>query len=121
MINGISIPALKPDAIDRCLFFESAVISDGERKEEAQLWREFEKDAPYVFRAMIDAVSKAMRLLPEVRKELRALPRMADFCVWGEAIARALGYSDFEFYETYMLGSPHHNPHLSQQNSIETT
>jgi|Deesub1362B_J571_1020462.scaffolds.fasta_scaffold00148_102 hypothetical protein len=102
IINGIAIPALKPDAIDRCLFFEGEIISEDKRKEEAQLWREFEKDAPYIFRAMLDTIPKAMSILPEVRAELKRLPRMADFCVWGEAIARALGYSPFEFYNSYM-------------------
>lgn len=32
---------------------------------------------------------------------LNDLPRMADFALWGEAIARALGYSELEFVKAY--------------------
>ncbi|RLI79632.1 hypothetical protein DRP04_08985, partial [Archaeoglobales archaeon] len=102
VINGIYVPTLRPDAIDRCLFFETKAIPDEERKEERELWREFEKDAPFILKAILDALCKAIALLPQVRAELRRLPRMADFCVWGEAIARALGYAPLEFYNAYM-------------------
>ena len=34
-----------------------------------------------------------MQIKPTVK--LNDLPRMADFAVWGEAIARAMGYKEF--------------------------
>ena len=33
--------------------------------------------------------------------KLNDLPRMADFAIWGEAIARAMGYKDLEFINAY--------------------
>jgi hypothetical protein len=60
---------------------------------------------------MLDAVSKAMKLLPEVRAELKRLPRIADFCVWGEAIARALGYQPLEFHNALL---EFHNAYLNR-------
>ncbi len=101
-MNGIAIPELKPDAIDRCLFFEGKSISEEGREEESHLWAKFESDAPKIFRAMLDSIPEALKHLPDVRRELTRKPRMADFCVWGEAIARALGYDPFEFYNAYM-------------------
>jgi hypothetical protein len=33
--------------------------------------------------------------------KLGELPRVADFALWGEAIARAMGYDDGEFIRIY--------------------
>ncbi len=41
--------------------------------------------------------------------ELINLPRMADFAVWGEAIARAMGYKPMEFVNAY-------NENIGRQN-----
>ncbi|HEX2014118.1 MAG TPA: hypothetical protein VLA68_02715 [Nitrososphaera sp.] len=46
-----------------------------------------------------DIMVKAMRIYPSI--QLSDLPRMADFAVWGEAIARAMGYKEIEFLQAY--------------------
>ena len=42
---------------------------------------------------------KTLQIKPTVK--LNDLPRMADFALWGEAIARAMGYKDLEFIQAY--------------------
>lgn len=54
---------------------------------------------PEVFGAILDALSKAMAIKPTI--QLTRLPRMADFALWGCAIAEALGYTQDEFLEAY--------------------
>jgi hypothetical protein len=42
---------------------------------------------------------KTLQLKPTIK--LDDLPRMADFALWGEAIARAMGYKELEFIKAY--------------------
>jgi hypothetical protein len=49
---------------------------------------------------MLDVLTQAMRLYPTVR--LSALPRMADFCQWGYAVAEALGGQGDVFLAAYL-------------------
>jgi hypothetical protein len=54
---------------------------------------------PQLLAFVFDTLAAAMELKPTLR--LRDLPRMADFALWGEAIARALGYNELEFLNAY--------------------
>ncbi|RLF03850.1 MAG: hypothetical protein DRJ60_07955, partial [Thermoprotei archaeon] len=103
VLNGIGGFIQRLDLLDRCIVFELDSVNESERKEERAVWSEFERDLPKIFGGLLNVISEAMRLLPDVREDLygKGLPRMADFCVWGEAIARALGYAEFEFYNAY--------------------
>jgi len=103
VLNGIGGFVQRLDLLDRCVVFELDSVDEAERKEERMVWSQFERDLPKIFGGLLNVISKAMKLLPDVREDLysKGLPRMADFCVWGEAIARALGYAEFEFYNAY--------------------
>ncbi|MFQ6030921.1 MAG: hypothetical protein ACE5Q6_25940, partial [Dehalococcoidia bacterium] len=70
-----------------------------DRKEERFLWELFEQMRPYILGAMFDALSGAMRILPQVL--LDRLPRLADFARWGVAIAQALGHDREEFLAAF--------------------
>jgi len=98
-LNGINIVANKPDLLDRCLLFELCRIQPSQRREEAVVMAEFNKDKPALLGAIFDVLSTAQRIMPEV--QLKELPRLADFGRWGEAIARALGYQPYEFVAAY--------------------
>lgn len=107
VLNGIDTPPLGMDALDRCLIFKVKV---GERKEERELERELEEMLPRVRGALLAAVAKAMSIIDAVRQEMKEarkkLPRLADFVIWGEALARAFGYPPFEFYEKFTKRMP---------------
>ena len=94
-LNGINVAPQKPDLLDRSVLFELQPIAPSERKPEKQLLKEFESLRPMLFGAALDALSRAMAIMPSIT--LPEHPRMADFANWGCAIAPALGYSQDEF------------------------
>jgi hypothetical protein len=99
VLTGISDFVVRGDLIDRSLFLNLLVIPESKRKPEAEFWSDFDRAAPMLFGALLDAVSGGMRLMPEIR--LPGLPRMADFAVFGEAVSRSVGNDPGMFVETY--------------------
>jgi len=98
-LNAINVPVQAPDILDRCLLFELDPIPEQQRRTESEIWRNFERVLPLLFGAVLDALTKAMAIQPSI--SLRTLPRLADFAVWGCAIARALGYSQDGFLAAF--------------------
>jgi hypothetical protein len=66
-------------------------LEDGERRPEREIWEAFARAHPQALGALLDAVALALRRWEEVRKALPSLPRLADWAVWAEAAAPALG------------------------------
>ncbi len=99
MLNGINLVAGRDDLLDRSVLFRLERIDEEQRKPEAEFWREFEQDRPYILGAIFDVLSKAMAIYPTVR--LPALPRMADFATWGYAIMEAAGGMGEAFLRAY--------------------
>ncbi len=99
VMNGINPGATRPDLLDRTLPFALERIPPEQRREEAELWRAFEAARPLVLGATLDALARAMAIHPTV--QLPRLPRMADFCRWGFAVAAALGIGGEAFLAAY--------------------
>ena len=74
-------------------------IEEHNRKDEAQLYTEFERDLPKILGALFTAVSCALANLP--RTHLGKKPRMADFALWATAAEQALGFDSGTFIEAY--------------------
>src|SRR5215213_9281562 len=72
-------------------------ISDKERREEAEVDAELEAMKPGLLGYIFDTLVKAL----SIKLKLERKPRMADFAVWGEVIARAMGCKELEFLEAY--------------------
>lgn len=106
-LNGINNAGEKPDLLDRSILFGLERIKPENRKDEETIWREFDQKLPYIVGAILDAISVAMRIRPTV--DPKSLPRMADFSLWGCAIAEALGYTQEDFLSAY-------SENISQQN-----
>ncbi len=117
-LNGINTAAQKPDLLDRCLLFELEEIPKSERRPEQQFWAEFEQARPRLLGAIFDALSRAMALKDSIR--LTGLPRMADFAVWGCAVAQALGYSQDDFLKAYDSNMEIRNDEALQASSVAT-
>lgn len=99
MLNGINELATRSDLLDRSILLNLPVIPPGARKEEKQLWAEYEHARPRLLGALCDAVSTALaRQQKVVRKDL---PRMADFAIWATAAEPALGINNGEFMAAY--------------------
>jgi len=99
MLNGINLVASRDDLLDRCVLFKLERIDEEERKTEAEFWREFEGDRPYILGAIFDVLAKALQIYQHVK--LPVLPRMADFATWGYAIMEAAGGKGEAFLRAY--------------------
>jgi len=108
--NGLNVSATFPDFLDRAIIFYLEKIPVTQKVEKRTVWEKFAGSLPKIVGGLLTAVAKALSLVEGVREELKGkLPRMADFAVWGEALARAMGYEPMEFHEAY-------NEKIRQQN-----
>ncbi len=117
-LNGISLVANRSDLLDRSILFELERIPPEKRREESEFWEEFMKARPYILGAAFDALSGAMRIYPTVK--LSSLPRMADFCRWGYAVAEALGIGGEYFLRAYQDNIGRANEEAINSNPVAT-
>ena len=105
ILNGIPELAWRGDLADRAVTFTLPSIKAEERLPEEPLWERFKAVHPAVFGRLLDAMVDGLKRLPEVQERVRrrklSLPRMADFAVWGIAIAPGLGWSEEDFLTAY--------------------
>lgn len=99
VLNGISPVVLRPDLLDRAITIALPVID--RRVTEEELDFQLEATAPRIMGALLDLLSAALAILPSVQIPPDQRPRMADFAMLGEAIARAMGYEDGAFLTLY--------------------
>ena len=97
--NGINISLTEPDVLDRSLLIELDRVPIENRKIESDINAEFMKLRPMLLGYIFDILVKVLQIISTVK--LDDLPRMADFALWGEAIARAMGYRELEFIDAY--------------------
>jgi len=100
-ISGIHNVADRADLLDRAVILSLAPISPEQRREERELWAEFEGEAGSILGGLLDALAAAMAILPGL--QLLRKPRMADYAHWGAAAAAALGASAEDFLAAYAL------------------
>ncbi len=115
-LNGINVVPQKADLLDRSILFKLETISPNMRKPEQQIWAAFEEKRPFILDAIFDTLSKAMAIQPSVK--LAALPRMADFAVWGCAIAEALGYKQVDFLSAFSSNARVRNSEAINSNPV---
>jgi len=90
MLSGIEEFVGRVDMGDRSLILDLPTIADSKRRTEDELWEAFHRDYPLILGGLLDAVVGGLRELPSVK--LTALPRMADFARFAEAVGRSLGW-----------------------------
>ncbi len=95
LITCINMPSKEPDFLDRCIFLEFNRIFESARKNESELNQAFEKDKASIFGGILNTLSKAMALYPNIDKN--NIHRLAGFSSFGLAIAQVLGYSETEY------------------------
>jgi hypothetical protein len=97
--NGINLGLTEPDILDRSIMIELQRIRKENTKQEADIMAEFLKLRPKLLAYIFDTLVKAIKI--KLTIQLNDLPRMADSAIWGEAIARAMGYKELEFISVY--------------------
>jgi hypothetical protein len=100
VLNGIEDIATRPDLLDRAVTLTLPEIPEERRRDEEELFRDFETVRPRVLGALLDAVSAGLRNRPGVR--LSSKPRMADFASWVVAAEPALGWPAGAFLDSYL-------------------
>lgn len=88
-LNGINLASEEADLLDRSLEISLTRISKEERRSESELWNNFRQDQPKITGAILKILQKTILVKESV--EVKELPRMADFALWGEAVSRAIG------------------------------
>jgi hypothetical protein len=116
ILTGITDFVNRGDLVDRSLFLHLAVIPEEKRRTERVFWTDFAAAAPRLFGALLDALSGGLRLLPEVKPA--ALPRMADFALFGEAVSRALGNPPDTFLDAYGKNRKEANESVVEDNPV---
>ncbi len=105
ILNGIPELAWRGDLADRAVTFTLPSIKAEERLPEEQLRERFKAVHPAVFGRLLGAMVDGLKRLPDVQERVRqgklSLPRMADFAVWGMAVAPALGWTEEAFLAAY--------------------
>ena len=98
--SGINIIFTQEDALDRSIKVELERLKDTETIPEDKIYDDLKQQIPNILGYIFDVVAKALEIKDSVN--LTKLPRMADFALCGEAIARALGNEPLEFLDVYI-------------------
>jgi hypothetical protein len=83
VLNGTADMIDRGDLADRSVYVTLEPIPDRDRREEEELWREFNEAAPGILGALLTAVAHGLKHKDAVK--LDRLPRMADFAKWATA------------------------------------
>ncbi len=97
ILNGIDDIASRPDLSERTITLQLQPIH--QRKEERELWAEFEKSKPLIFGAICDSLSAGLRYAQDLKIE--NLPRMADAASWITACEQADGWTSGAFITAF--------------------
>lgn len=99
ILTGIENIVTRSDLLERALLPTLPKLEEDDRRAEREFWTSFDKAYPRLLGALLDVVSTALARIDTV--ELPGLPRMADFAMWIEAAASALGWDKGDFVEVY--------------------
>lgn len=112
--NGINMIMNEPDVLRRSIIIELKSIEECNQIDKSKIFSAFEELKPQLLGYIFDTVSKAMSIKDTL--VLDKLPSMADWTEWGEAISRAMGYSEMEFIEAYRRNIGIQNEHVIDTN-----
>lgn len=99
MLNGIAAVITAQDLIDRAVLIELPTVTH--RRTGGAIEEAFDAERPRVIGALLDLFVQALAVLPSVEIPADKLPRMADFTLMGEAVARVMGKAPGEFLAGY--------------------
>ena len=117
--NGVNIALTEPDALDRSIMIELERIKKEDRRLESEVYAEFEAIRPKLLAYIFDIIVKTLQIKDSIK--LDNLPRMADFALWGESIARVMGYKPLEFINAYYENIGKQNIEVIDSNPLGQT
>lgn len=116
ILNGINVVATKADLLDRCILIELERITSNERREDSEIYSEFEADKPKMLGTIFNILAKAKQMYPNV--QLNRLGRLADFTRWGYAVAEACGIGGENFLNAYLNNQARANQEALDSNPV---
>lgn len=116
ILNGINVVATKADLLDRCILIELERIPGDERREDSEIYKEFENDKPKILGAIFNILVKAKQIYPNV--QLNRLGRLADFTRWGYAVAEACEIGGEKFLNAYLNNQARANQEALDSNPV---
>jgi hypothetical protein len=120
ILNGISPTMEFPDLMDRNITYTTNKVSEEERITEEEFEIKFKEILPFVLGTIFKILSKAITIYDSVKLDLKRLPRMADFTIWGDCIARAFGHEPLSFIVNYKDVIKSHSLDIIETNPIMT-
>ena len=98
-LNGINNVVTRPDLLDRLLSLRFERIPEDKRRTEEEIFQELEAAESRILGGIFNVLSKALEIKQTI--SLKRLPRMADWTLWGCAIAEAMDYDRAAFLDAY--------------------
>ena len=100
ILNGIPVNVTAQDLLDRTIHIDLPIIES--RLTEEEVKELFDQHYPEVFTGLLDMFVSVLATLPTINDiERHELPRMADFTLLGEAVARVQGKAPKTFLRQY--------------------
>ena len=100
ILNGIPVNVTAQDLLDRTIHIDLPIIES--RLTEEEVKELFEQHYPEVFTGLLDMFVSVLATLPTINDiDRHELPRMADFTLLGEAVARVQGKAPKTFLRQY--------------------
>lgn len=100
IMTAIAPSSIQPDFLDRTVIINRDRIPPDKSKTEEYVKARLDELKPKVLGWICNTLAETIRI-KESGLTLTNPPRMHDFALWGEAAARAMGYSDNEFLDIY--------------------
>lgn len=100
-INGIDFTVTQADLADRTIKYEFERIPENTRKTDKFLEEKFRIMLPDLLGQIFLILQKVLKTVEQVEKQIKNIPRMASFVIYGEAIYQALGHKSGEFQKIY--------------------
>jgi len=119
--NGINLAGEEPDFLDRGIPIHLNRIDKKNRKREKALLKEFEEDRPKITGALLKIVQGTLEKFNEVEKEIKSLPRMADYAIWCETASQVIGEKPYVYLNRYFTKIESLNKDAIEANPIGLT
>ncbi|MBM3904843.1 MAG: hypothetical protein FJ357_06885 [Thaumarchaeota archaeon] len=118
ILNGITVNIDNGDLAERSIQYYTQKIPSNQRITSEEVENRFKSLLSDVLGQIFLILQKAIQNHSIVKNELKELPRMADFAVWGEAISMALGNKMGVFSQVYKKSMDESNEILNENNPI---
>jgi hypothetical protein len=117
IMNGLHLPSLRADFLDRCIILRSERQNAFE--ERSELDAKFEQDRPSILGSLLDLFVKTLQELDSVPATREF--RLADFARFGRAVAVALGQTADAFDDAYRSSMEEHQTDVLENCVIART